>query len=114
MDASLYWPRAKYLLPLATYLWLTAVGSVLHPASEIRTKTQGKRVNFTLRSAVSHEKLSPPCGARTHACRVHTRVNAGLRDWRTIGAAYYLGQSNISALKCSCIRNQVTLRTRAC
>src|ERR1700733_5022175 len=50
----------------------------------------------------------------THACRVHTRVNAGLRDWLTIGVAYYLGQSNISALKCSCIRNQVTLRTRAC
>jgi hypothetical protein len=38
------------------------------------------------------------CGARTLACRVHTRVNASLRDWRTIGKA------NISPLKCSLIK----------
>src|ERR1700722_8063286 len=29
-------------------------------------------------------------GARTHACRFHTRVNACIRDWRTIGAAMLL------------------------
>ena len=59
MDASLYWPRAKYLLPLATYLLAAAFGSVLQAASEIKSATHRKRVVFTHPSAGVLEKLSP-------------------------------------------------------
>src|ERR1700687_36768 len=47
MDASLYFPRSKYLFPLATYFLLVTFGSNLQPASKpTRVVTTNKPARF--------------------------------------------------------------------
>src|ERR1700733_8992877 len=64
MDASLYWPRAKYLLPFATYLLPAAFGSFVQAAARISRRAGSHRKNrllarvFTHPSAPAYGKLS--------------------------------------------------------